>query len=58
MKIKKQSYKFNNVYIKNTATILSPNEKNSIVSKYVDFTMDDLYFGEKSFEAAEFNKEL
>ncbi len=53
MKIKKQSYIFNNVYLSNTATIISPNESKSIIAPYVDIIMEDIYFKEKSFELAE-----
>lgn len=53
MKIGRQSYLFNNVYLKNTTTIIGPNEKESIVSSYVDYKSDDIYFEKKSFEEAE-----
>lgn len=53
MKVKRQSYIFNNVYLKNTATIISSNEKQSVIAAYVDIIMDDIYFNEKSFEKAE-----
>ncbi len=53
MRIKRQSYIFDNVYLSNTATIISENEKQSIVAPFTDIIMDDIYFKEKSFEQAE-----
>lgn len=48
-----QSYTFNNIYLNNTATIISNNEAKSIIAPYVDLIMEDIYFKEKSFEKAE-----
>ncbi len=47
------TFKYKNVYIKDTATVAGPYEKNGPLKKYFDKTYDDLYFGEKSFEKAE-----
>lgn len=47
------TFHYKNVYIKDTATVCGPYEKNGPLKKYFDKTYDDLYFGEKSFEKAE-----
>ena len=47
------TFKFNNVYIKDTATIAGPYEKKGPLKKYFDKTYDDLYFKQKSWELAE-----
>lgn len=47
------TFKFKNVYIKDTATVCGPYEKRGPLKKYFDKTYDDLYFGEDSFEKAE-----
>lgn len=47
------TFNYKNVYIKDTATVCGPYEKNGPLKKYFDKTYDDLYFGEKSFEKAE-----
>lgn len=48
------TYKYNNVYVKNTATIVGPYEAQGPLGKYFDKKEEkDLYFGEKSFEKAE-----
>lgn len=46
------SKKFNNVYIKDNFSIVGPLERDGLLKNY-DFTMDDYYFGEKTFEQAE-----
>ena len=45
--------KFDNVYIKDTVTIVGPYEKEGPLKKYFDKTYNDLYFGQKSWELAE-----
>lgn len=47
------TFKYNNVYIKDTATVAGPYEKDGPLGKYYDKTYTDLYFGEKSWEQAE-----
>lgn len=47
------TFKYNNVYLKDTSTICGPYEKNGPLSDYFDKCYDDFYFGEKSFEKAE-----
>lgn len=47
------TFNYKNVYIKDTATVVGPYEKNGPLKKYFDKTYNDLYFGEKSFEKAE-----
>ena len=47
------TFNYNNVYIKDTATVVGPYEKNGPLKKYFDKTYDELYFGEKSVEKAE-----
>lgn len=47
------TFNYKNVYIKDTATVCGPYEKNGPLKKYFDKSYDDLYFGEKSFEKAE-----
>ena len=47
------TFKYNNVYINNTSTVVGPYEAKGPFSKYFDKTYDDFYFGEKSWEQAE-----
>lgn len=47
------NFKYNNVYINDTATITGPYESNGPLSKYFDKSYNDLYFGTKSWELAE-----
>jgi len=47
------TFKYNNVYIKDTATVCGPYEKSGPLRRYFDKSYDDLYFGEKSWEKAE-----
>jgi len=48
------TYKYNNVYVVNTACIVGHYEGSGPLGKYFDKIYDkDLYFGEKSFEKAE-----
>lgn len=48
------TFKYNNVYVKETATVVGPYEKNGPLKNYFDKSYkNDLYFGEKSFEKAE-----
>ena len=46
------TFKYNNVYINDTATITGPYEANGPLSKYFDKSYNDLYFGTKSWELA------
>lgn len=47
------TFKFNNVYVGNTATVVGPYEKEGPLGNKFDKTYDDLYNGEKSWEKAE-----
>ncbi len=47
------TFKFDNVYLQDTATIAGPYEKEGPLKQYFDKTYSDLYFGESSFELAE-----
>lgn len=47
------TFKFNNVYINETATITGPYESNGPLGKYFDLCHSDLYFGENDWEEAE-----
>ena len=47
------TFKYNNVYIKETSTVVGPYEHKGPLSKYFDSYYDDLYFGEKTWEQAE-----
>lgn len=47
------TFKYNNVYINETSTVVGPNESNGPLSKYYDYKYKDLYFGEKTWEQAE-----
>lgn len=47
------NFKYNNVYINDTATVTGPYESNGPLSKYFDKSYNDLYFGTKSWELAE-----
>ena len=47
------TFKYNNVYINNTATVAGPYERKGPLSKLYDKTYKDLYFGEKTWEQAE-----
>ena len=47
------TFKYNNVYINDTATITGPYEANGPLSKYFDKSYNDFYFGTKSWELAE-----
>ena len=47
------TFRYNNVYINETATITGPYESNGPLSKYFDKSYNDLYFGTKTWENAE-----
>ena len=47
------TFKYNNVYINNTSTVVGPYEAKGPLSKFYDKSYDDLYFGEKTWEQAE-----
>lgn len=54
MKIGNQSIKFENTpSIISTGSIVGPKEKSGPISSYFDKTIDDVYFGEGTFEKAE-----
>ena len=44
---------YNNVYIKDTVTVVGPYEKKGPLGKYFDKAYEDLYMGEDSFEKGE-----
>ena len=45
--------KYENVYLLETAVITGPYEKKGPLAKYFDYSYDDLYFGDKTWEQAE-----
>ena len=47
------TFKYNNVYVKDTALVAGVYEKYGPLKKYFDKTYNDLYFGEDSWEKAE-----
>lgn len=47
------TFKYNNVYINNTSTIVGPYEKNGPLKKYYDKSINDFYFNTKTWEEAE-----
>jgi len=47
------TFKYNNVYINETSTVVGPYEHKGPLSKYYDLYYDDLYFNEKTWEQAE-----
>ncbi len=47
------TFKYNNVYINDTATITGPYEAKGPLSKYFDKSYNDLYFNTKTWELAE-----
>ena len=47
------TFKYNNVYINEVATVTGPYESKGPLSKYFDKSYDDLYFGTKNWESAE-----
>lgn len=47
------TFKYNNVYVKDTATIAGPLESKGNFSSYFDKTYDDYYFNNSSIEQAE-----
>lgn len=47
------TFKYNNVYINETATTTGPYEAKGPLSKYFDHSYDDLYFGADTWEQAE-----
>lgn len=54
MKIGKQTIKFNNTpVIRECGSVVGPKEKSGPLSNYFDTVLDDVYFGETTFEKAE-----
>lgn len=47
------TFKYNNVYLNSTSTVVGPYEKNGPLSKYFDSSYEDFYYGEKTWEQAE-----
>lgn len=47
------TFKYNNVYINDTSTVVGPYEAKGPLSKLFDKTYKDFYFGEKTWEQAE-----
>ena len=47
------TFKYNNVYINETSTVVGPYEHKGPLSKYYDAHYDDLYFNQKTWEQAE-----
>ena len=47
------TFKYNNVYMNETSTVVGPYEKKGPLNHYYDKSYDDLYFGAKTWEQAE-----
>src|SRR5574344_223847 len=47
------NFKYNNVYINDTGTVVGPYEHNGPLTTYFDKAYDDLYFGRKTWELSE-----
>lgn len=47
------TFSYDNVYVKETSTVVGPYEKDGPLKKYFDKSYPDLYFGEDSWEKAE-----
>jgi len=47
------TFKYNDVYINNTATVVGPYEKKGPLGHKFDKSYDDLYNGENTWEKAE-----
>ena len=47
------TFSYDNVYVKETSTVVGPYEKDGPLKKYFDKSYKDLYFGETSWEKAE-----
>jgi len=53
MKVGRSSYKFENVYLETSATVVGEMEADGPLGKYFDIKESDPYFGKKSWEQAE-----
>lgn len=53
MKVGKQSYIFNKVYVGDTGVTVGPKEKAGPLLEYFDFAYDDLYCNQKTWDKAE-----
>lgn len=53
MKLGKQSWKFNQVYIQAAATVTGPSEQQGPLKEYFDYSFDNLHCNEKNWESAE-----
>ena len=47
------TFNYNNVYLKETATVCGPYERLGPLRRWFDKSYDEFYMGEKSFEKAE-----
>ena len=47
------TFKYDNVYLKETATVCGPYERSGPLRRWFDKSYDEFYMGEKSFEKAE-----
>ncbi|MDD3453677.1 MAG: stage V sporulation protein AD [Bacilli bacterium] len=47
------TFKYKNVYINDTATVIGPDEKKGPLNNYFDKSYDELYLNKKTFEQAE-----
>lgn len=47
------TFKYNNVYINSTSTVVGPYEMKGPLSKLFDYSYNNFYFGEKTWEQAE-----
>lgn len=53
MKIGKSSIIFSNVFLKDASTVVGPKENDGPIGEYFDYSFEDLYCGEDSWEKAE-----
>ena len=56
IKIGKNSIKFNSVYIKSSAVVTGPLEKEGPYGSYFDYSFDNIHCDEDSWEKAEMKK--
>ena len=52
------TFKYNNVYLNDTSTVVGPHEKKGPFSSYYDRKFNDFYFNANSFEKAEINSSI
>lgn len=53
MKVGKQSFSFQNVYVGETGVTVGPKEKKGPIADYFDYAYDDLYISQKTWDKSE-----